>query len=61
MNAHNAGVEAQNGTVGSGSYHRMPVVTDLHHCDEAQDPDPHQVTDWIRIRTSVMRIRNTAY
>jgi hypothetical protein len=40
-----------------------PVVVDLNHHDEEQDPDPEprEVKSWIRIwtRIKVMRIRNS--
>ncbi len=39
MDAHNGGVEAQNGAWRVC----MPVVTGLHHFDEEQDPDPHKI------------------
>jgi hypothetical protein len=38
MDAHNWGVEAQNGAL-EGLY-SIPVVEDLHHYNEEQDPDP---------------------
>ncbi len=28
----------------------MPLIADLHHFDEEQNPDPHQVKGRIRIR-----------
>ncbi len=69
MEAHNGGVEAQHGAV-EGLY---ASGQDLHHFDEAQDPDPdslqydrsppdlHQLKGRIQIHINVMRIRNTAY
>jgi hypothetical protein len=46
VQAQNGGLEAQNGAVDAqsespkGLYCR-PKVTDSHHLDEEQDPDPH--------------------
>jgi hypothetical protein len=37
LDAHNGGVKYQNGAVGL----YLPVVADLHHRNEKQDPDPH--------------------
>jgi hypothetical protein len=39
VDANYGGVEAQNGAL--ESLHYRPVVADLHHFDEEQDPDPH--------------------
>ncbi len=38
MNAHNGGIEAQNGACRIC----MPVVAALYDFEEGQDPDPHQ-------------------
>jgi hypothetical protein len=32
-----------------------PVVADSHHFDEKQDPDPHYLAKYIRIRIQVIR------
>ncbi len=48
MDAHNGGVEAQNGAMEGF----RPVVVDLHHFDEEldRDPDPHEKSDPGRIK-----------
>jgi hypothetical protein len=37
VDAHNGGLEAQNGALEGNK----PVVADSQHFDEEQDPDPH--------------------
>jgi hypothetical protein len=37
VNAHNEGVEAQNGSWSA----YIPMIADSHHFDEKADPEPH--------------------